>query len=169
MTTRILVSAASRHGATAEIADAIAGALRDAGFEADLRPPAEVDSLEGYDAVILGSAVYAGRWIDDARHFADRHRPALMERPTWLFSSGPIGEPLAPTEAPVDGVRLEASLVARDHRVFPGRINGSDLSWVERTITRMVKASDGDFRDWEAVRGWATQVAAELVPEPATR
>ena len=168
MTMRILVSAASKHGATAEIADAIAGTLRDAGHEADLRPPAEVESVDGYDAVILGSAVYAGRWMDDARHFADRHRPGLLERPTWLFSSGPIGEPLAPTEEPVDGAKLGAARAARDHRVFPGRINPSDLSWVERTITRMVKAPDGDFRDWDAVREWATTIAGELVPEPAT-
>ncbi|HEX2843688.1 MAG TPA: protoporphyrinogen oxidase, partial [Candidatus Limnocylindria bacterium] len=79
-----------------------------------------------------------------------------------------IGEPLAPTEEPVDGVKLGAALAARDHRVFPGRINPSDLSWVERTITRMVKAPDGDFRDWDAVREWATTIASELVPEPAT-
>ena len=166
---RILVSAASKHGATAEIAGAIAGTLRDAGLEADVRPPAQVESLDAYDAVILGSGVYAGRWIDDARHFADRHRPALLERPTWLFSSGPIGEPLAPTEEPVDGVKLRTALGARDHRVFPGRINSSDLSWVERTITRMVKAPDGDFRDFDVVRDWVTTIASELVGEPASR
>lgn len=166
---RILVSAASKHGATAEIAEAIAETLREAGLEADLRPPAEVETLDGYDAVVLGSAVYAGRWIDDARHFAERHRPALLERPVWLFSSGPIGEPLAPTEEPVDAVRQHEALAARDHRVFPGRINPSDLSWVERTITRMVKAPDGDFRDWDAVRTWAAGIAGELQPEPASR
>lgn len=166
---RILVSAASKHGATAEIAEAIAETLREAGLEADLRPPAEVGTLDGYDAVVLGSAVYAGRWIDDARHFAERHRPALLERPVWLFSSGPIGEPLAPTEEPVDAVRQHEALAARDHRVFPGRINPSDLSWVERTITRMVKAPDGDFRDWDAVRTWAAGIAGELQPEPASR
>jgi menaquinone-dependent protoporphyrinogen oxidase len=159
----ILVTVASRHGATTEIGMAIADELRRASHEVDVRDPADVASLDGYDAVVLGSAVYAGRWLESARRFSERHQPALRARPVWIFSSGPIGEPLAPTEEAADGLRLVTELAAHEHRTFAGRVNASDLGWVERTITRMVKAPDGDFRDWAAIRAWSSEIAASLI------
>lgn len=158
----ILVTAASKHGATAEIAAAIADTLRESGLEVSIQEPGDVASLEDHDAVVLGSGVYAGRWLEPARRFSERHHAALRARPVWLFSSGPIGEPLAPAEEPADGLRLLTELHARQHRTFPGRVNTDDLGWVERTITRMVKAPDGDFRDWDAIRTWAGAIANEL-------
>lgn len=164
---KILVTTASKHGATAEIGDAVAGKLRERDLEVEVREPGDVPSLDGYDAVILGSAVYAGRWMDTARRFSERHHQALRRLPVWLFSSGPIGDPLEPAEEPADGHRLLGELEAREHRVFPGRVNSSDLGWVERTITKMVKAPDGDFRDFDAIRLWAAEVADQLVPTAA--
>jgi menaquinone-dependent protoporphyrinogen oxidase len=90
---KVLVSAASRHGATSEIAEEIGKALR-----VDVRPAEQVSSVEDYEAVVLGSAVYAGRWLQPARELAERHAGALSERPVWLFSSGPVGEPPKPAE-----------------------------------------------------------------------
>jgi menaquinone-dependent protoporphyrinogen oxidase len=159
---KILVSVASRHGATGEIGEVIAGVLRDAGLAVQTRSPSDVTSLDDFDAVVLGSAVYAGRWMEAARRFAQRHHEQLRARPVWLFSSGPIGVPLAPTEESTDALKLVADLAARDHRTFAGRIDPDALGWVERTITRMVKAPDGDFRDWEDVRSWADDIARSL-------
>lgn len=72
--------------------------------------------------------------------------------------------PLVPTEEAADGARLLAELAAIEHRTFPGRVNASELSWVEQTITRMVKTPDGDFRDWDAIRSWAADIARALAP-----
>lgn len=162
---KILVAVASKHGATAEIGEAVAEAVREGGHEAEVTGPERVDALAGYDAVVLGSAVYAGRWMDTARRFVERHHAELKTLPVWLFSSGPIGTPLAPTEESADGLRLAHELAARAHRTFPGRIDPAALSWVERTITRMVKAPDGDFRDWQAVRTWGAEIARSLAPK----
>jgi menaquinone-dependent protoporphyrinogen oxidase len=77
---RVLVSAASGHGSTTEIARVIGGTLSDNGIAVDIVPPEAVDSVEDYDAVILGSAVYAGRWLGPILpvpgrvHVGDRHR-----------------------------------------------------------------------------------------------
>jgi menaquinone-dependent protoporphyrinogen oxidase len=160
----VLVTVASRHGATSGIADAIAEELRDAGLTVARRDPAEVDDVTAYGAVVLGSGVYAGRWLDHARRFTERHFAELRSRPVWLFSSGPIGEPLAPLEESTDGTRLLRELDARGHRTFAGRIDSAELGFVERTITRMVKAPDGDFRDWDAIRAWAREIAVALRP-----
>lgn len=89
---RVLVTAASKHGATAEIAVAIAQSIEETGHHAVVARPEEVLSIEGYEAVVLGSAVYAGHWLEESRGFVKRHRAALAELPVWLFSSGPIGD-----------------------------------------------------------------------------
>jgi menaquinone-dependent protoporphyrinogen oxidase len=165
----VLVTAASKHGATREIAEAIAEALTAKGLTGHVGDPERVDSIASYDAVVVGSGIYAGRWLEAARRITERFHAELRTRPVWLFSSGPIGEPLAPTEEPADGLRLMRQLGAREHKVFPGRLNTDDLGWVERTITGMLKAPDGDFRDWHAIRAWADEIAHALRGEPAQR
>jgi menaquinone-dependent protoporphyrinogen oxidase len=164
---KILVSAASKHGATAEIAEAIAATIREAGIEVDALAPEAVMEVDAYEAAVLGSGIYAGRWLEPARRLAERHHAAFVAREVWLFSSGPIGEPLQPTEEPNDGAELARRLEAREHRVFAGRLNRDDLGWVERTITGMLKAPDGDFRDWDEIRAWAREIVAVLQPEGA--
>src|SRR5688572_2445526 len=116
---RILVAAASRHGATAEIATALAAALADsvAGRTGTLTAVAlPVDHRPdpaSFDAVILGSAVYAGHWIETAREYGAGHASTLRRRPVWLFSSGPIGEPPFPPDEPYDVQPLTDVLGAR--------------------------------------------------------
>lgn len=168
---RMLVSAASKHGATAEIAETIGEALREAlensGNEdavIDVIPPERVSSVEDYDAVVLGSAVYMGRWLESARELANSSAGALAERPTWLFSSGPVGDPPRPSEGEaVDVGEILDSTGARDHRVFSGRLDKSGLGFAEKAVMVAVRASEGDFRDWEAVREWAQEIAAALL------
>jgi menaquinone-dependent protoporphyrinogen oxidase len=164
---RILVSASSRHGATAEIAETITAGLIEAGHEAECLKPDDVRSLDGYDAVVIGSAIYVGRWLEPARRFTERFDAQLRARPVWLFSSGPIGDPLQPVEKPADGVRLLRQLGAVEHRVLAGRLNPDDLGWVERSITGMLKAPSGDFRDWDAIAAWTRQIAGALEGVPA--
>src|SRR3712207_229163 len=86
-----LVAVASRHGSTNEIARAIAEELRTRGLDAEVRDAEEVDVLDGYEAVVLGSAVYMGDWLLAARRLVERHRQRLAALPLWLFSSGPLG------------------------------------------------------------------------------
>ena len=162
MTVRGVVTAASRHGATHEIATAIAAGLARRGVEADARPAEELDTLDGYDAYVIGSAVYVGRWLDPARELIEAHAAALAERPVWLFSSGPLGPPdkLKPEGDPVDVAGLIETTDAVDHRVFAGRLDRKLLSFGEKAVVVAVRAPEGDFRDWEAIDGFAAETAA---------
>ena len=96
---RVLVAYASKHGATAEIAEAIAAELRERGLTTDCRRVDDVKELAGYAAVVLGSAVYMKRWRHEARALLHRHARELAELPFWIFSSGPFGEHPDPTWA----------------------------------------------------------------------
>lgn len=170
---KVLVSAASRHGATAEIAEklgvALGDALRERGVGSGdelvaVRPAEQVSSVEDYDAVVLGSAVYMGHWLEPARELAKRHAGALAEMPTWLFSSGPIGDPPRPEEEPVDVAGILETTRARGHRVFSGKIDRRELRFGEKAVMMAFRAPEGDFRDWEAIRAWAREIAADLAP-----
>jgi menaquinone-dependent protoporphyrinogen oxidase len=169
MTMRILVTAASRHGSTEEIAQELGKALRE-GLPAatvDVIPLDRVDTVDRYDAVVLGSAVYMGRWLETARRQVAAHAGELTDRPVYLFSSGPIGDPPKPEEEPVDIAELSRLTGARDHRVFPGRIDRHQLGLAERMVVRAVHAAEGDFRDWPAVRAWAAEIAADVQSKTA--
>ena len=159
---KVLVSAASKHGSTGEIAVAIADVLVARNFEAATVPPERVEAIEQYDAVVLGSAVYAGHWLKEARDLADSRAAALSGRPVWLFSSGPIGDPPKPEDDPVNTADLMEKTGARSHRLFAGKLDKHKLGFGERAIVVALRAPEGDFRDWDEIRGWAGEIADEL-------
>jgi menaquinone-dependent protoporphyrinogen oxidase len=159
---RVLVTAASKHGASTEIATAIADVLRARGLEVAVLDPDVVQSVEGYDAVIIGSGVYAGRWLGPAKSLVERNRDRFASRAVWLFSSGPIGDPPKPTDDPADVAALLELTHARGHRVFAGRLDKGDLSFPEKLIVKAVGAPEGDYRIWNEIQAWAEEIAREL-------
>ena len=167
----VLVSAASLHGATAEIAQAIGQALSEQGLTVTVIPPGDVRSLDGYDAVIIGSAVYMGHWLDPAKELVNRFHDALTDRPVWLFSSGPVGKPsgkLAQSmdQDPVDLPGLLEATRARDHRRFAGKLDRKVLSLPQRASLLVFRGLNGDFRDWADIRQWAEGIAQQLALAP---
>ena len=165
---RVLVAAASKYGATVGIAEAIGRRIEDAGFDVDVMPIGGVSDVAVYDAFVLGSGVYAGRWLKDARRFVDDHAAEVASKPTWLFSSGPIGDPPKPDgEAAVKLEKIVAATGARGHRVFAGKLDKSVMTFGDRAIVSAVRSREGDFRDWEEIAAWAAEIAAALTPATA--
>ncbi|HEU5015051.1 MAG TPA: flavodoxin domain-containing protein [Roseiflexaceae bacterium] len=159
----ILVAVASKHGSTRAIAESIAEQLRSANLPVDLRAAGEVNDLSGYDAVILGSAVYAGSWLPEARKFAARFHAKLAQVPVWVFSSGPVGaDNPQPRDDPQQLAAPLGMVPVRDHRVFAGKLELDDLGFGERLIAKVVSAPEGDFRDWDAISRWAREIATAL-------
>jgi menaquinone-dependent protoporphyrinogen oxidase len=156
----ILVTCASKHGATAEIAEALGRDLSARGHDVEVRRAEEVDGVGAYDAVVLGSAIYMGRWLPAATALADVYAQELAQRPTWLFSSGPLGDP--PKPDPPDFEPLNERLHARGHRVLNGKLERGRLSLAERGVVRMVKAPYGDYREWTVVADFANEIASAL-------
>ena len=162
----ILIAVASRHGGTHEIAEALAQELRALRHTADVRDAGQA-ALDDEDAVIIGSAIYMGDWLPEARAFVTANQFALQGKPVWLFSSGPIG-PGHPDPAlePAHLAALLEATGARGHHLFGGKIAPHDLNRGEWLITKATHVPDGDYRDWAAVRAWADQIATALVAAP---
>ena len=167
---KVIIVVASKHGSTRSIADVMGDELRSGGLGVSIiDADADDTSLDGYDAAVIGSAVYVGRWMNDARTFLDANRESLRKMPLWLFSSGPLKDG---SEQPDDLAEVRAfadNVDARDHRVFAGSLDKADLSLVERAAVHIVHAPYGDAREWDEIRAWAATIAAALTaPSIAT-
>jgi menaquinone-dependent protoporphyrinogen oxidase len=178
---RVLVAYATRHGATRGIAERIAACLRHDGLEVDLSRAAEVRTVDGYDAVVMGSAAYMFHWLEEATRFARHNRASLAARPVWVFSSGPVGtervdaqgRDLLIVSEPKEFAELRSSLHPRGEQVFYGALDpqAPPIGLAERLMRHMPASAReampaGDFRDWPAIDAWADGIAAELTAPP---
>jgi menaquinone-dependent protoporphyrinogen oxidase len=164
MSTTVLVAFSSRHGATEELAHMIGSTIAAQGLPVDVRRMEDVDTAFPYGALVLGSAVYMGRWTSEAREFIDTHEGGIVGRPTWLFSSGPVGD--LDTE-PFEIDELVRRTQAREHHLFGGRLRKRSLGLRERALAGLLHAREGDEREWAAAVAWATAIARSLGDEQA--
>lgn len=163
MEARVLVAYASKMGGTAEIAEAIGREIRVHGLEVDVMRARDVHTMNSYEYVIVGSAIYAGHWRRDAVRLLRGYRKELASRQVWLFQSGlsvtapgPVTDP-----TPVDVADLARNIGAGSPITFPGRLTrASARGLLPRLMARQHMA--GDFRDWERIRLWAADVAAQM-------
>ena len=167
MDTKVLVTYATKYGATAEIAARVGQVLNEAGLSTVVQPVDNVGDVREFDAVVLGSAVYAGQWRKEAAAFLTDNEHQLAERPVWLFSSGPTGEG-EPAELmkgwtfPVAQQPIADRIHPRDIVFFGGKIDKEKLNLGEKLLIKGVKAPVGDFRDWQAIEAWAAEIAETL-------
>jgi menaquinone-dependent protoporphyrinogen oxidase len=159
----VLVAYASKHGSTREVADAIASTLRQHGLRVDMHAAATCNGLDDYGAVVLGGALYMGRWHRDARRFLKRHRDTLSSRPLAVFAMGP--KDLEPASIASARQQLDRALRQAPQpdavAIFGGVIDPSELRF---PFNRMPAS---DARDWDAIRAWARDLAPRLAPRGA--
>jgi menaquinone-dependent protoporphyrinogen oxidase len=155
--TQLLVAYATKHGSTQEVAESIAETLAASGHDVDVRAAADVRDLGGYDGVILGGALYMGRWHGDAIGFLERHRLALATIPIAVFAMGP--QTLADADVASSRAQLDKALAKVPDvspsavAIFGGVVDPTTLRF---PLSRM-RASDA--RDWQAIAAWANDVA----------
>jgi menaquinone-dependent protoporphyrinogen oxidase len=163
----VLVAYASKYGATAEIAEKIGEVLRQAGLHTDVMPAKDVKNLTIYTAVVLGSAVYIGKWRKEAVKFLKTNQKMLSERKVWLFSSGPSGEGEPVTllngwQFPQALQPLVDRIQPREIAVFHGAVDVNRMNKIETSMIKNIKAPIGDFRDWDAITSWGMAIADVL-------
>lgn len=167
MSKKILVAYASKYGSTTQIAKKIAEVLTQAGHNVDILSADQPKDISAYQAVILGSAVYYGRWHKSAVKFLKTNEAALTQLPVWFFSSGPVGEG-DPVEL-LDGWQfpplqqaIADRIQPRGITVFHGALLEKNLNFILKWMLNNLKSPVGDFRDWDTITGWAESVAAAL-------
>ncbi|MBN1204592.1 MAG: hypothetical protein JXB05_06675 [Myxococcaceae bacterium] len=158
---RVLVTWGSKRGGTEGIARILGDALEQHGFAVVTTSVDEVTSLDTFDAVIVGGALYGNRWPSNARRFVHRHRAQLRKVPVWFFSSGPLDDSAERQDIPATNqVSVLAERVgARGHITFGGRLERDAKGF---PASSMAKTGSGDWRNPERIRAWAARLAAEL-------
>ena len=166
MPASVLVAYATRYGSTQEVAEAVAATLRERRWEVDLRPAREVRSLEGYSAVVLGTALYMFRLHKDARRFLTRHREALSKRPVAIFAMGPFNNDERDWQAVRAQLDKELAmfpwLVPIAHEVFGGKFDPAKLRFPYNLVPYLKRLPASDIRDWTAINAWASSIAEKL-------
>jgi menaquinone-dependent protoporphyrinogen oxidase len=133
------------------------------GKQAEARPVEEVSDPGGYEAFVIGSAVYYGSWMKEATEWVRRNQAVLAGRSVWLFSVGPLGTEVKDAEPqPKEMAEFQQAIQPRDQRIFFGALDHKRLSFAERMVVKAVRAPEGDFRDWQAVEAWAARIARDL-------
>ncbi|HEY5947324.1 MAG TPA: flavodoxin domain-containing protein [Kofleriaceae bacterium] len=160
----VLVAYGSKRGGTHEIAATIAEVLLNEGIDAELAEAEQVRSFEGYDAVILGGALYMNRWHRDARKLITHHASELRALPVWLFSSGPLDDSANERDLPATHqvTELMERIGARGHVMFGGRLEPDAKGF---PASAMAKKMAGDWREWHKIKAWAADVAREIRDE----
>jgi menaquinone-dependent protoporphyrinogen oxidase len=157
----ILVVYASKCGSTGEIAKVIAEEIARRGPPTDVMPVEKVTELTGYSAVVLGSAVRFGQWLAPAVDFTARFKEKLGTMPVAIFTAHIMA--LGGSEADRAGRQAYIQPVLKAVRpvstaFFAGCVEPEKLSFVEKTIGRIVGSPEGDKRDWEKIRAWAAEL-----------
>ena len=166
MRQRTLIAYASRAGSTAEVAETIGDVLRQSGLDVDVRSVKGITDIAGYRALVLGSAIWAGKPLPEMLRFVTQQRDAMAQIPVAYFilcdtlrEDTPANrrtamgylEPLRRLKQPVG------------EGLFAGRRDFSAVhpvvSWMLKHVFRLV---EGDFRDWELIRVWVATIAAQL-------
>jgi len=165
MNGRVLVAYATKRGSTREVAESVAATLRAEGLDAECRPAAEVEDLDGFTGVVLGGALYMGRWHADARDFLKRHRRLLTARRLAVFAMGP--RTLAESDVEESRKQFDNALAMVPElepvsvAVFGGVVDPAKLRF---PFNRMPAS---DARDWDAIHTWAQDLAEKLQVEDA--
>jgi menaquinone-dependent protoporphyrinogen oxidase len=178
---KVLVAYATRHGGTRGIAERIAATLGRPGLEVSLGAIVGTTSVEGYDALVIGSAAYMHHWLPEATEFVLANEALLADKPVWLFSSGPTGpdkvdkkgRDVIEASIPKEFATFEPAIHPRDARVFFGAwdplaepaVRGEGFLRGFLRVFPGLKGEmpSGDFRDWQAIEAWAEAIAKELL------
>jgi menaquinone-dependent protoporphyrinogen oxidase len=160
MSERVLIAYGSRHGSTAETAEAIGDLLREAGIEVDVSEASQVETLDSYGGVIVGGSLYTGRWHPDARHFVKRFGRELQGLPVAIFAMGPKTtepEELASAREHLDlALKRLPDLGSPDIGIFGGVIDPAKLHFPFNRLPAT------DARDWNVIRAFAARFGEQL-------
>jgi len=164
MDKKVLVAYASKYGSTGGVADAIGKELCNRGAAVDVCMVKNIGDLTPYRAAVIGSAIYMGKWMPEAADFVQRNRGVLGKIVVAYFLvcitlGQPTEENRRKVMAYLDPVLKEVPQVKPvEIATFAGALHYSNLPIPQKVIMKIKGAPEGDFRQWDVIRAWATRL-----------
>jgi menaquinone-dependent protoporphyrinogen oxidase len=168
MDKKILITYATKAGSTVEIAAVIGETLSKRGFAVDVKPVSENPSLDGYQAVLMGSAIRMGSWLPEAVDFVRKNQSTLQQIPTSIFTVHMLNyrdDEASRTARQAYTAPVRELLPSVDEVFFRGKLDYKTLTFLDRMIAKAVANPNdppGDFRDWDQIRDWSQSVFPTL-------
>lgn len=162
---KVLVVYGTGTGCTQGIAERIGEALGEAGAEVSVVNAKDAPKPDGYDAVLVGSGVRAGNWHPPVKAWVTGNAEVLKAVPVAFYTaclSMAEADKADEVRAYTDPLIAEAGVQPVDVGLFAGWNEPKRFSFIERAVLKMLKAPQGDFRDWAAIESWTKQVAPKL-------
>jgi len=169
MEKRLLVAYASKYGSTGGVADAIGKELCSKDVAADTVLIKNANNISSYQGVIIGGAVYMGKWMSEAVDFVKQNKDILCKVPVAYFLVGMTlarhPEKRAEVLSYMDPIlKAVPEIKPVGIGTFAGAMDYNNLSWINKKIMKSKGSPEGDFRDWNAIRAWAREpVYSKLV------
>lgn len=184
---KVLIAYGTGEGQTAKVSDHIARVIREHGHEArveDAKGLAEKFSPEGYDAVIVGASIHAGKHEAYVRDFVRKNREVLERVPSAFFSVSMTAreeteEARRHVEGYVEGFARKTRWQPEEIGVFAGAIPYTRYGFVKKRLIRFMAkrmeagtdiSRDFEYTDWEAVthfaEGFLEGLGGGRSPEP---
>lgn len=166
MSDPILVAYATRSGSTQEVAESIAGLLRERGLTVDIRPVRQVRTIDSYRAVVLGAPLYLFRWHKDARRFLLRHQQALTQRPVAIFALGPLHNEEKEYQEAREQLDKELAMFPwlnpQAIAIFGGKFDPQKLTFPYNLLPALKRMPASDVRDWPTISAWANDLVVKF-------
>ena len=166
MPKKVLIAYATRTGTTREIAEGIGKIFIDSGIQVEITPVKKVRMLDGYDAIILGTAVRFGMLMREMVRFVRKKKTALSKYPVAAFEvclsmKKETPEHHKTADTYLDPIRREVALLSEGH--FAGKMEYAKLGFIARfIIKKMVQTPEGDFREWDMIEAWTRKLIEQL-------
>lgn len=157
---RILISHATRAGATSDVADILAAGLRELDHDVVVSRCQIAPSPDDFDLVVVGSGIHAGSWYGEAVNWLTRHSASLTGRVALFNVCLNAADPAKQDEALGYNAGLAADLDASSSASFAGRFVPERVGFLKRWLLRSMNQKPADHVDPGAIRAWATTLAA---------
>ena len=160
---RVLITYASKYGSTGGVADAIGKELCSKGLATDVVLIKNANNVSSYQGVVIGSAIYRGKWLSEALDFVEKNRDILLQVPVAYFLvcmtlSRPTEENRTQVLSYMDPILTAVPEIKPvGIGTFAGALDYNNLSWINKKILESKGSPEGDFRDWNAIRTWARE------------
>jgi menaquinone-dependent protoporphyrinogen oxidase len=165
MSGRVLVAYATRLGSTIGVAETIGQALRETGADVEVLPVADVVDLTGYDAIVLGSAIRVGKPLPELIELVRQCASDPRDLPVAYFAVCATMKDDSPEHRatvlsyldPLQKIKESVSI-----GLFAGAFEYERVNLLLRWFLKVCHAPEGDWRDWNAIRAWAADLAPLL-------
>jgi menaquinone-dependent protoporphyrinogen oxidase len=155
---KVLVTYATVHGSTKEIAEKVGDVLKSKGMEVDVKSVTDISDVSAYEAAVIGAPVMKFSFLPPARKFVKKNKDYLSKIHVAYFSLG--FKMIDDTPEGRDWMMKKLKVVTKVVEPVDVGLFGGRYQKPEKGLK--MPFPEGDWRDWDKITAWAAGLATKL-------